>query len=110
MQSKLPEEEGKPYFVYVLECADGTLYTGITTDVDRRVGEHNTKRLGARYTKSRRPVTCVHRERLETKSAALKREFAIKKLSRARKLLLFGGQAPQTRGSNEHGLAQSPRK
>jgi putative endonuclease len=73
----------------MLQCADGTLYTGITTDLERRVDEHNTKRTGARYTRARRPVTCVHSEVLETRSAALKRELEIKKLSRTEKLKLF---------------------
>lgn len=77
-----------PYFVYVLECADGTLYTGMTTDVKRRVEEHNSSKVGARYTKARRPVMCVYSETLKNKPDALKRELAIKKLSRAEKLLL----------------------
>lgn len=77
-----------PYFVYMLECADGTLYTGTTTDVERRVEKHNGSKLGARYTRSRRPVTCVYSETLKNKSDALKREWTIKKLSRAEKLLL----------------------
>ena len=76
------------YWVYILRCGDGTLYTGSTTDVDRRAGVHNSGR-GAKYTKSRLPVTVVYRERCGDRSAALRREAAIKKLSRGEKLRLI---------------------
>ena len=77
------------WFVYMLRCADGTLYTGITTDVDRRVVEHNDdSRLGARYTRSRRPVTLAHVEPARNRAEAARREAAIKRLDRARKLAL----------------------
>lgn len=76
------------YFVYVLECADGTLYTGITTDVSRRVTEHNTSEKGAKYTKARRPVLLKHVEQSSSKSEAQKREYVVKHLSRAEKLAL----------------------
>jgi putative endonuclease len=78
----------KDYSIYILECADGTLYTGITTDVKRRVLEHNTSAKGARYTKPRRPVKLFYTEDFNTKSEALKREIAIKKLTREQKMLL----------------------
>lgn len=78
------------YFVYILECADGTFYTGITNDVARRVAEHNGSARAARYTKMRRPVTLRHSEPCSSRSAALKREHEIKGLSRAQKNELFG--------------------
>lgn len=75
-------------FVYIVECADKTLYTGWTTDVERRVKTHNAGR-GARYTRYRRPVRLVYVEELPDRSAAMKRERAIKKMSRTRKLALI---------------------
>jgi putative endonuclease len=75
--------------VYMLRCADGTLYTGITTDVLRRVAEHNGERgPGARYTRSRRPVQLVYVEAAPDRAAASRREAQIKRLDRARKLAL----------------------
>lgn len=72
------------HYVYVLECADGSLYTGYTTDVERRVAEHNDGD-GAKYTRGRTPVEVVHVERFGSKSAAMSREYGIKQLSRAKK-------------------------
>lgn len=72
------------HYVYVLECADGTFYTGYTTDVSRRVEAHNEGR-GAKYTKGRRPVELRHVETFDTRSAAQSREAEIKSFSRARK-------------------------
>jgi len=79
------------HFVYLLHCADGTLYCGYTTDVERRLAEHNGtgKVTGAKYTSGRRPVQLVYQESCDTRSAALIREAAIKKLSRAKKEKLF---------------------
>jgi len=77
------------HYVYVLRCADDTLYTGYTTDVERRVSEHNAGE-GAKYTRGRTPVECVHVERFESKSAAMSREYEIKQLSRAKKERLVG--------------------
>lgn len=71
-------------FVYILECADGTLYTGWTTDVEAREKAHNSGN-GAKYTRCRLPVRVVYYEQLEDKSAALKREAAIKKMTRKQK-------------------------
>ena len=71
-------------FVYIVRCADGTLYTGWTTDVTRRVAQHNAGR-GARYTRVRRPVALVYREEAPDRSTAMRREWAIKKLDRERK-------------------------
>jgi putative endonuclease len=78
-----------PYFVYVLTCADGTLYTGSTTDLTRRLTEHNATAHGARYTKSRRPVQLAYSEIWQSRSDALKREAAIKKLTRLQKEALI---------------------
>ncbi len=75
-------------YVYIVQCADGTLYTGWTNDLDRRLAAHNSG-TGAKYTKSRRPVKLVYHEVFENKSEALKREAAIKKLSRAEKMQLI---------------------
>ncbi|MDE3091837.1 MAG: GIY-YIG nuclease family protein [Chloroflexota bacterium] len=74
-------------FVYLLRCSDGTLYTGWTYDVARRVRVHE-RGNGARYTRARRPVTLVYYERLPSRRAAMRREAAIKRWSRARKLAL----------------------
>lgn len=76
------------YFIYILKCSDETLYTGIATDVNRRVDEHNNSVKGAKYTKIRRPVELVYSEESENRSSASKREYEIKKLSRKQKLEL----------------------
>lgn len=78
------------WWVYILRCADGTLYTGATNDLDRRLAAHNAGR-GAKYTRTRRPVALVYREAAADKSAALQREAALKKLARAAKLRLIAG-------------------
>ncbi len=78
-----------PYTLYILRCSDTTLYTGITVDLERRVNEHNTSDKGAKYTRSRRPCEIVYHEQLESKSAALKREIAIKKMPKAKKETLL---------------------
>jgi putative endonuclease len=72
------------FFCYMVECADGTFYTGWSTDPERRVKVHNAGR-GAKYTRMRRPVKLIYLEELPDKSSALKRERAIKKLSRKSK-------------------------
>jgi putative endonuclease len=74
-------------YVYLLRCADGTIYTGWTRDIARRVHAHQQGR-GARYTRSRRPVTLIYQERLPSHRAAMHREAAIKRLPRTRKLAL----------------------
>jgi putative endonuclease len=76
------------HYVYVLECSDGSYYTGYTTDVERRVAEHDAGE-GAKYTRGRTPVELVHAESFETQSAAMSREYEIKQLSRAAKEALF---------------------
>jgi len=74
--------------VYIVRCADTTLYTGIARDLQKRIDEHNHGRLAARYTRSRRPVVLVYAETCDSRSQALRREIAIKKLSRSDKELL----------------------
>ena len=76
------------YFCYMVECADGSLYTGWTTDPERRIKEHNAGR-GALYTKWRGPVNLTYLEEVEDRSTAQRREFAIKKLTRQKKLALI---------------------
>lgn len=83
------------FYVYILRCADGTLYTGYTDDPERRARVHNAGK-GAKYTRSRLPVELVYREALEDKSAALRREREIKKLTRAQKLALLTAQKLET--------------
>ncbi|MDP2786463.1 MAG: GIY-YIG nuclease family protein [Pseudomonadota bacterium] len=84
----------KPWFAYILSCADDTLYTGVSTDVERRVGEHNAGApLGARYTRTRRPVVLVYLESVASRSEALRRELEIKALDRAAKLTLIAAAA-----------------
>jgi putative endonuclease len=78
------------WFVYLLRCADGTLYTGVTADARRRLAEHNGGRCGARYTRTRRPVELVHLEVAQDRSAAFRREAAIRRMDRQAKLALCG--------------------
>ena len=77
-------------YAYIVECADGTLYSGWTNDLEKRVAAHNAGQ-GAKYTRSRRPVTLRYYEECEDKSEALRREAALKKMTRAEKLKLIKG-------------------
>ena len=77
------------WFVYVVRCSDDSLYTGITTDINRRIEEHNTSNKGAKYTRTRRPVKLEYKEIYVDRSTASKREYAIKKLTRKQKLNLI---------------------
>ena len=80
----------KQWFVYVLRCSDDSLYTGICTDVTRRLGEHNEGGIkSAKYTRVRRPVILEYQEECIDRSSASKREYAIKKLTRIKKLALI---------------------
>lgn len=79
------------YYLYILKCADGTLYTGITTDLKRRVAEHNEKKLGAKYTISRQPVKLVYSKKFKNRSLASIAEAQIKKLNKSQKLELIQG-------------------
>jgi putative endonuclease len=77
------------YHLYILQCADSTLYTGITTDLDRRLLEHNTSPRAAKYTRARRPVTLVFSKKYRTRSTASKAEARMKKLTREEKQKLI---------------------
>lgn len=77
------------WYVYIVKCRDKTFYTGVTTDLKRRVLEHNSSILGAKYTKGRRPVKLVYSIRRKNKSRAQKEECRIKKLSRGEKIKLI---------------------
>lgn len=74
------------YFIYIVKCADRTLYTGITVGLLRRIKEHNSTGRGAKYTRSRRPVELVYSKKFRNRSLASKAEYKIKKLSRQEKL------------------------
>lgn len=78
-----------PWFVYILTCADGTLYTGVTTDLDRRLLEHNESDKGAKYTRARRPSVLSYAEPFESRSEACVREAELKKLTREEKRALI---------------------
>lgn len=78
------------WYVYILSCADSTLYTGITTNLDRRLIEHNTSKKGAKYTRARRPVSVLRYFEFETRSLASKEEYRIKHLTKKQKLELCG--------------------
>jgi len=79
------DEKISRHFVYMLECNDKTYYMGYATDVKRRLLEHNESKLGAKYTRGRRPVTLVYYEECESRSDALKREHVLRKKTRAEK-------------------------
>ena len=81
------------WFVYLLRCGDGSLYTGSTNDVSRRLAAHQRGK-GAKYTRSRLPVELVYQEEAPDQSAALRREAAIKRMTRQQKLKLLGGMLP----------------
>ena len=76
----------KLWYMYIVECSDKSLYTGVTTDINRRVDEHNYSKKGAKYTRSRRPVRLVYFEEFKDKSSAFKAESKFKKLTRKNKL------------------------
>lgn len=78
-----------PYYIYILECADGSLYVGSTNDLEKRLHQHNNSKSGAHYTKIRRPVVLRYSEKLKNLSEALKREAEIKKWNREEKLILI---------------------
>ena len=83
------EKKNNDWFVYILECSDKTLYTGITNNLDKRLEQHNSGVDGAKYTRPRRPVKYVYQEKQVNRSVATKREMAIKKLKRTEKLKLI---------------------
>lgn len=77
------------YYLYILKCADKTLYTGITVDLNRRLTEHNDSKLGAKYIRARRPVKLIYSKKFRNRSLASKEENRIKNLSREKKLELI---------------------
>lgn len=81
---------GQAWIVYIVQCRDGTFYTGITSDLSRRLALHNAGRA-SRYTRARLPVAIVYQENCPDRSAALKREYALKALAREQKLALIRG-------------------
>lgn len=91
-------QTGAAWFVYIVECRDGSLYTGIAKDVAARIAQHNGGRGGARYTRGRGPVRLVYCEPAASRSAASRREAAIKRMPRAAKLSLATASA----GPREH--------
>jgi putative endonuclease len=74
------------WYMYVVKCSDSTLYTGVTTDIIRRIDEHNYSKKGAKYTRSRRPVTLIYKEKFANRSEACRSEYAFKQLTRKQKL------------------------
>jgi len=87
MAAKNPGELS--WCVYILECNDNTLYTGVTNNIENRLQQHNHGLVGAKYTRARRPVKLVYTEAQKNRSEAMKREHAIKQLTRAEKLKLL---------------------
>lgn len=83
--------KNKPWFLYVVRCNDDTLYTGVTTDIDRRLHEHNCSIKGAKYTRARRPVNLVYYVKYPNRSAALKAEHLFKKKKRIQKDAIITG-------------------
>ena len=83
------KDEAAPWYVYMLICNDETIYTGIARDPQKRLAEHNNGANGAKYTRSRRPVSLAYQEELPSRSAASSREYQLKKLSRQQKLQLI---------------------
>ena len=87
-KAKRGRKKKDPWFVYILRCGDGTFYTGITNDLDRRLKTHNDGK-GARYTRTRRPVEILYRETLKSRTQAMVRECAVKALPRKSKEALI---------------------
>ncbi|HEX9756307.1 MAG TPA: GIY-YIG nuclease family protein [Nitrospiria bacterium] len=103
MKTKKATTHSKPrWVVYMVKCADDSLYTGITTDLSRRLKEHNHGQLpSAKYTRTRRPVTFAYQENVDTRSEAAKRENEIKALSRKEKEKLIHKNKNRPRTSNK---------
>ena len=89
MEAAIPENDNQDWFVYILRCSNGALYTGVTTDVRRRVGEHDSKgRRSARFTRAFAPVELVYSCSMGAKSLAYRTEYRIKRLPRRKKALV----------------------
>ena len=84
------------WYVYIVRCNDGTLYTGITKNLDKRIDEHNSGNGGAKYTRFRRPVTLVYTEQVESRSDAAKREYQLKRMPLMKKNKLIIALAGKT--------------
>ena len=84
------EPKDTQWFVYIVRCSDETYYTGITTNIDRRINEHNSTTKGAKYTRSRKPVELEEYKEFQDRSSASKEEYRIKQLSRTNKETLIG--------------------
>lgn len=97
---KKSETESSSWFVYLLGCADGSLYTGVTTDVTARVERHNLGK-GAKYTRGRLPVELLFSEEVGDHGLALQREYAIKQLPKKKKIELIAARKQQQRGYKE---------
>lgn len=89
-----------PWYVYIVQCKDFTLYTGITTNLSRRLQEHNSPKQGARYTRPRQPVELVYREAVQSRSAAASREYQIKQLTPEKKKQLIANSFPEESSAN----------
>lgn len=87
------------WHVYILECSDKSLYTGITNDLAKRLDEHNNAKAGAKYTKARRPVVLKYSKKARTRSKALQEEYRIKNLPRAEKIKLCQGLISPGKGA-----------
>ena len=85
MNGEIPKEDKHSWYVYILICSDDSYYTGVTTDMTRRLKQHNSNTSKTRYTRSRQPVTLGFMEGADSRSEALKKELTIKKLSRKHK-------------------------
>jgi putative endonuclease len=92
MSKKEAPDDNRRWLMYVVKCNDDTLYTGITTDVERRIGEHNHSKKGAKYTAARRPVEIIFSKIFPGQSLATKAENRFKKLRRADKLKIINGE------------------
>jgi putative endonuclease len=86
---------GTPWFIYIVECSDSSYYTGVTTNIKRRLHEHNNTAKGAKYTRCRRPVALVYQEETDSRQNACKREYAIKKLQLAQKKTLVNSSSKE---------------
>lgn len=89
LSDKTKKNDKADWFVYILECSDKTLYTGITNNLEKRLEQHNNGQEAAKYTRARRPVKCIYTEPHINRSEATKREMVIKKLSRVEKIELI---------------------
>lgn len=87
------------WYVYIVSCSDGSLYTGTTNDLERRIYQHNASKAGARYTRSRRPVELVYYETVDDRSEACRKEYKIRKLPAMDKIGLIVGQYEQNKSA-----------